>query len=138
MPDSMETVPYDSFYPDAQQNNTSGEDVKDQSQMAFHIDKNEEPGMHFLVDKNETDVNENVNENCEEASPSLNIRTDLLEYTTRSDGSVCCKICGKILASRTHWYRHKYRAHVIHPLNPAPLFQCEQCLIYFKSRKGNF
>ncbi|XP_046969306.1 uncharacterized protein LOC124536760 [Vanessa cardui] len=55
---------------------------------------------------------------------------------TRNDGSVVCKLCGEVLQSRTHWYRHKYKLHVIQPLNPAPLFQCEQCLVFFKSRKG--
>lgn len=63
-------------------------------------------------------------------------KTELLEYVTRKDGSVICKLCGEILQSRTHWYRHKYKVHVINTLNPTPLFQCEQCLVYFKSRKG--
>ncbi|KPJ13711.1 hypothetical protein RR48_10895 [Papilio machaon] len=67
---------------------------------------------------------------------SSKVRTDLLEYMTRNDGSVLCKLCGEILQSRTHWYRHKYKAHAMPPLNPAPLFQCEQCLVFFKSRKG--
>lgn len=65
-------------------------------------------------------------------------RSDLLEYVIRTDGRVICKLCGEILQSRTHWYRHKYKLHVIQPLSPAPLFQCEQCLVYFKSRKGKF
>lgn len=64
-------------------------------------------------------------------------RHDFMEYLTRSDGSVVCKLCGEVLQSRTHWYRHKYKLHVIPPLNPAPLYQCDQCLVFFKSRKGN-
>lgn len=51
------------------------------------------------------------------------------------DGSVLCKICGAILQSRTHWYRHKYKVHVPNA-SPTPLFQCEYCNVFFKSRKG--
>lgn len=74
----------------------------------------------------------------EESKETPKGRSDLLEYMMRDDGSVVCKLCGEILQSRTHWYRHKYKVHVIHPLSPAPLFQCEHCLVYFKSRKGKF
>lgn len=79
----------------------------------------------------------NDNENQEqEQFNSSKLRANFLEYVTRNDGSVLCKLCGEILQSRTHWYRHKYKAHAAPPLNPAPLFQCEQCLVFFKSRKG--
>lgn len=54
----------------------------------------------------------------------------------QSNGTVVCKICGEILQSRTHWYRHKYKLHVPTSGQPSPLFQCEQCNAYFKSRKG--
>lgn len=63
-------------------------------------------------------------------------KTDFLEYMTRMDGSVICKQCGEVLQSRTHWYRHKYKSHVQNQLPPFPLFQCEKCSLYFKSRKG--
>lgn len=92
-------------------------------------------GVHFLTEKvNKDEINENKDQENSKEVPK--VRNDLLEYMTRNDGSVVCKLCGEILQSRTHWYRHKYKLHVIQPLNPAPLFQCEHCLVYFKSRKG--
>lgn len=45
-------------------------------------------------------------------------------------------MCGEVLPSRTHWYRHKYKLHVPNSGQPSPLFQCEQCNAFFKSRKG--
>ncbi|XP_063709103.1 uncharacterized protein LOC134837651 [Culicoides brevitarsis] len=62
-------------------------------------------------------------------------KQELLEYMIQHDGSVLCKICGAILQSRTHWYRHKYKVHVANA-SPTPLFQCEYCNVFFKSRKG--
>lgn len=62
-------------------------------------------------------------------------KQELLEYMIQHDGSVLCKICGGILQSRTHWYRHKYKVHVSNA-SPTPLFQCEYCNVFFKSRKG--
>ncbi|XP_053601897.1 protein tramtrack, beta isoform isoform X1 [Plodia interpunctella] len=93
-------------------------------------------GMHFLTETVNTEVVQKMDSDKEELKEVPKARTDLLEYMTRNDGSVICKLCGEILQSRTHWYRHKYKLHVGHPLNPSPLFQCEQCLVYFKSRKG--
>lgn len=63
-------------------------------------------------------------------------KSELLEYLIRHDGSVVCKLCGEVLASRTHWYRHKYKLHVNNLVNPAPLFKCTHCNVFFKSRKG--
>ncbi|XP_047542176.1 protein tramtrack, alpha isoform-like isoform X3 [Vanessa atalanta] len=94
----------------------------------------QESGVHFLTDNINADETENKDQENSKDIPK--VRNDLLEYMTRNDGSVVCKLCGEVLQSRTHWYRHKYKLHVIQPLNPAPLFQCEQCLVYFKSRKG--
>lgn len=105
-----------------------------------HIQQNtfeaiKDTGVHFLTEKvNKDEINENKDQENTKEVPK--VRNDLLEYMTRNDGSVVCKLCGEILQSRTHWYRHKYKLHVIQPLNPAPLFQCEHCLVYFKSRKG--
>ncbi|GBP93376.1 hypothetical protein EVAR_95378_1 [Eumeta japonica] len=59
--------------------------------------------------KEEQEANENV-ENVNAKG-----KTDFLEYMTRNDGSVVCKLCGEILQSRTHWYRHKYKLHVVQP-----------------------
>lgn len=98
------------------------------------LSSTEETGVHFLTEK----TNETSEKDQEDHKDIPKARNDFLEYLTRSDGSVICKLCGEILQSRTHWYRHKYKLHVIQPLNPAPLFQCEQCLVYFKSRKGLF
>lgn len=61
----------------------------------------------------------------------------------KQDGSCVCKLCGQILASRTHWYRHKYKVHT--PAHLAPqavertgqeLHTCKVCKQYFKSKKG--
>lgn len=97
-------------------------------------------GLHFLTEgesedavKLEPDTNDQSHEKAKETKP----KQELLEYVMRTDGSVLCKLCGEILKNRTHWYRHKYKFHVM-PLNPTPLFQCEYCLVYFKSRKGLF
>ncbi|XP_033229001.1 uncharacterized protein LOC117180619 [Belonocnema kinseyi] len=61
----------------------------------------------------------------------------LLEYLIQNDGTVVCKWCGEVLPSRTRWYRHKYKLHVSTQVNqPAPLFKCNSCNAFFKSRKG--
>lgn len=133
MPDCMtETIPYDDDCHDTEQNITC-EDMKDSNETGIDIDQSESPGVHFLVDKAES---VETNDNVKDKSSSLLVRTDLMEYASRNDGSVCCKMCGKILASRSHWYRHKYRAHSIHSGYTAPLFQCKKCFVCFKSRKG--
>ncbi|KAF5275595.1 hypothetical protein FQA39_LY06707 [Lamprigera yunnana] len=88
-------------------------------------------GVHFLTD------NENsVMITAENAENYEKKKSELLEYLTRHDGTVVCKLCGEVLASRTHWYRHKYKLHVNSMINPAPLFKCTHCNVFFKSRKG--
>ncbi|XP_068629198.1 protein tramtrack, beta isoform-like isoform X3 [Battus philenor] len=101
-------------------------------------DLNETMGLQYVLENKQNDqIKPEINDNKEiDSANTSKVRNDLLEYMTRNDGSVVCKLCGEILQSRTHWYRHKYKAHAIPPLNPAPLFQCEQCLVFFKSRKG--
>lgn len=98
------------------------------------IEDSQDVGVHFLTTKTEDTATKEDEDS--EVREITNGRSDLLEYVIRTNGSVICKLCGEILQSRTHWYRHKYKQHVIQPLNPSPLFQCEQCLVYFKSRKG--
>ncbi|XP_072935825.1 uncharacterized protein [Epargyreus clarus] len=101
-------------------------------------DTQQNAGVHFLTEKNEEEAKESTENREKEqdnTKESPRLKTESVEYLTRNDGSVVCKLCGEILQSRTHWYRHKYKLHVPH-LNPAPLFQCEQCLVFFKSRKG--
>ncbi|XP_019873922.1 protein tramtrack, alpha isoform isoform X1 [Aethina tumida] len=96
------------------------------------LDKSMEPnaGVHFLTDEDNGTSSKSDSENYEKK------KNELLEYLTRHDGSVVCKLCGEILASRTHWYRHKYKLHVNTFVNPTPLFKCTLCNVFFKSRKG--
>ncbi|KAJ8733915.1 hypothetical protein PYW07_014466 [Mythimna separata] len=96
---------------------------------AFDDSLNKDTGVHFLTEQT-------AEGNKEEGKENSKGRHELLEYLLKNDGSVICKMCGEILQSRTHWYRHKYKRHAAQPTNPAPLFQCEQCFGYFKSRKG--
>ncbi|XP_044750462.1 uncharacterized protein LOC123310847 [Coccinella septempunctata] len=95
------------------------------------LDKTMEPqtGIHFLTD-DENGVKVENEDNYEKK------KCELLEYLIQSDGSVVCKLCGEVLASRTHWYRHKYKVHVNSLIHPAPLFKCSHCNAFFKSRKG--
>lgn len=87
-------------------------------------------GIHFLTDDDSTSTQIDQNDSYEKR------KSELLEYLTMHDGSVVCKLCGEVLASRTHWYRHKYKFHVNNLVNPAPLFKCTHCNVFFKSRKG--
>ena len=36
-----------------------------------------------------------------------------LDYLINDDGTCTCKLCGEVTASRTHWYRHKYKVNKI-------------------------
>ncbi|CAH2268762.1 jg23785 [Pararge aegeria aegeria] len=117
---------------DSSSNYPSGTYRDDSSQNTMEA---QEAGVHFLQRQpNHDDSTENKDEDNSKEPPKA--KNEFLEYMLRNDGSVICRLCGEILQSRTHWYRHKYKLHVVHPLNPTPLFQCEQCLVYFKSRKG--
>lgn len=87
-------------------------------------------GVHFLTDEDNVTFSNIENETYDKK------KHELLEYLMRHDGSVICKLCGEVLASRTHWYRHKYKLHVNSMINPAPLFKCTHCNVFFKSRKG--
>lgn len=77
-----------------------------------------EPGVHFLTDDQNTLVISRAEESdsgeiSDGGAPStVRSKSELLEYLIRDDGSVACKLCGEVLASRTHWYRHKYKLHV--------------------------
>lgn len=103
-------------------------------------------GVHFLTEdqahslfSSKLEVSQADGEYAEDVSLSpARSKHELLEYLIRSDGSVVCKLCGEILQSRTHWYRHKYKFHVAPAASPAPIFKCEQCSVFFKSRKGMF
>lgn len=90
-------------------------------------------GVHFLTD----DDNGMLPEEFDSMDESIaRKKSELLEYLMQQDGSVVCKLCGELLASRTHWYRHKYKFHVANTINPSPLFKCRRCNVFFKSRKG--
>lgn len=103
-------------------------------------------GLHFLTDERNRMLNispvtqdEDLSNDRREDNCSMFVarsKHELLEYMMKEDGSVVCKMCGEILASRTHWYRHKYKLHVPNSVQPAALFKCEKCCVFFKSRKG--
>ena len=70
-----------------------------------------------------------------------------LDYLINEDGSCTCKLCGELTASRTHWYRHKYKVTSscdcrpsvtlpCHQVHNVCLFKCDKCEVYFKSKKG--
>lgn len=108
---------------------TSSTKVQEDLQVEQHEDydkmdaEDTTTGVHFLTDDEATETYERK-------------KNELLEYIMRDDGSVVCKLCGQLLQSRTHWYRHKYKFHVNNMVNPAPLFKCKHCNVFFKSRKG--
>ncbi|XP_026828304.1 protein tramtrack, beta isoform isoform X2 [Ooceraea biroi] len=96
-------------------------------------------GVHFLSeDRAEEDRADLLLPKSEagESEPEQ-VRKQLLEYLIQNDGSVVCKWCGEVLPSRTRWYRHKYKLHVAtQVVQPTPLFKCQNCNAFFKSRKG--
>lgn len=103
----------------------------------FDDNLNKETGVHFLTEQVNDDQTPKQNEEKEEIKETTKGRHELLEYLLRHDGSVICKMCGEVLQTRTHWYRHKYKRHAPNQTtNSTSLFQCEQCFVYFKSRKG--
>lgn len=57
-------------------------------------------GVHFLTDEDNGSAMNSDPENYDKK------KNELLEYLMRHDGSVVCKLCGEVLASRTHWYVH--------------------------------
>ncbi|KAK5647080.1 hypothetical protein RI129_005544 [Pyrocoelia pectoralis] len=106
------------------------ENISDINDVNEDTDLEAAAGVHFLTDNGSLMITAENGENYERK------KSELLEYLTRQDGSVVCKLCGEVLASRTHWYRHKYKLHVNSMINPAPLFKCTHCNVFFKSRKG--
>lgn len=116
--------------------NSAKYNVETQTFESIEVDTTD-TGVHFLMDNNSEDMLSKF-EPVDKEQETPKTRSELLEYMIRNDGSVICKLCGEVLQSRTHWYRHKYKQHVMQQMNPSPLFQCEQCLVYFKSRKGKF
>ncbi|XP_014220856.1 protein jim lovell isoform X2 [Trichogramma pretiosum] len=122
-------------------------------------------GIHFLSGDQQQQLPKSEQEESAAtsavASVEPEVRKQLLEYLIQKDGTVVCKWCGEVLPSRTRWYRHKYKLHVtssssssgpsgLHQAQappgqglgphqtqaPAPLYKCQSCNAYFKSRKG--
>lgn len=112
------------------------ENYVNESTPNFDDTLNKETGVHFLTEQMNDESTSKQNEEKEGTKETPKGRHELLEYLLRHDGSVICKMCGEVLQTRTHWYRHKYKRHAPHQTNSTPLFQCEQCFVYFKSRKG--
>lgn len=63
-------------------------------------------------------------------SEEMSLTNMTLDYFINDNGTCTCKLCGEVTASRTHWYRHKYKVHNV------CLFKCEKCEVFFKSKKG--
>ncbi|KOB71829.1 Uncharacterized protein OBRU01_13528 [Operophtera brumata] len=86
---------------------------QNKEELADNVNTSNLSSMANKSKKDEPKKNGRPNEDSN--TEALKDRSDLLEFSARSDGSVNCKLCGKIFSSRQHWYRHKYRAHVVHP-----------------------
>ena len=90
--------------------------------------------MHHLglciVATNEISLTSTATSTDDESQNNLQPDDPSLDYIMNDDGSCQCKLCGEKVASRTHWYRHKYKVHNV------ALFRCEKCEIFFKSKKG--
>ena len=50
-------------------------------------------------------------------SEEMSLTNMTLDYYINDNGTCTCKLCGEVLSSRTHWYRHKYK--VLAPPNSA-------------------
>ena len=90
--------------------------------------------LHYLgvciVTANEISLTSTATSTDDESQNNLQPDDPSLDYIMNDDGSCQCKLCGEKVASRTHWYRHKYKVHNV------ALFRCEKCEIFFKSKKG--
>ena len=45
-------------------------------------------------------------------SEEMSLANMTLDYFINENGTCTCKLCGEVTASRTHWYRHKYKVSV--------------------------
>ncbi|XP_068243965.1 protein bric-a-brac 1-like isoform X4 [Palaemon carinicauda] len=68
-----------------------------------------------------------VVDSCENNDVDPNVT---LDYVLNTNGTATCKLCGEMLPSRNHWYRHKYKTHA------TALFRCDDCGVVYKSKKG--
>ena len=84
-----------------------------------------------ICHNNREEIHSNTSSRRNSSGGGSNQDTDnSLDYSLNENGSCTCKLCGEIVSSRTHWYRHKYKVHNV------ALFRCEKCEIFFKSKKG--
>ncbi|KAK4315063.1 hypothetical protein Pmani_013694 [Petrolisthes manimaculis] len=70
-----------------------------------------------------------VIDSCDGANNDLE-QNVTLDYVLNSNGTATCKLCGELLPSRNHWYRHKYKTHA------TALYRCDDCGVVYKSKKG--
>ena len=47
-------------------------------------------------------------------SEEMSLTNMTLDYFINDNGTCTCKLCGEVTASRTHWYRHKYKVRKSH------------------------
>ena len=47
-------------------------------------------------------------------SEEMSLTNMTLDYFINDNGTCTCKLCGEVTASRTHWYRHKYKVRRAH------------------------
>ena len=72
---------------------------------------------------------QHVTDSCDGNNTDLDPNMTL-DYVLNSNGTATCKICGELLPSRNHWYRHKYKTHA------ATVYRCDDCGVVYKSKKG--
>ncbi len=71
------------------------EDVKEEEDLE---DEEEEEGCLYIATA-ASDV----------SSKKQQQQDSTLDYVINGNGSCTCKLCGEVVPSRTHWYRHKYK-----------------------------
>ena len=70
-------------------------------------DEDEEGSLYIATEEEE--LEEDRAKGSSSSSLLLGAESSTLDYLINSDGSCTCKLCGERVASRTHWYRHKYK-----------------------------
>nr|XP_027223977.1 uncharacterized protein LOC113816140 [Penaeus vannamei] len=66
-------------------------------------------------------------DSCENTDPDPNVT---LDYVLNSNGTATCKLCGELLPSRNHWYRHKYKTHA------TALYRCDDWASSTRARRA--
>lgn len=73
---------------------------------------------------------QHVTDSCDGNNSDSDQSNITLDYVLNGNGTATCKLCGELLPSRNHWYRHKYKTHA------SSLYRCDQCGVVYKSKKG--